>query len=330
MSSGPSVAVVGGTGFVGRNISDAFVTDFRTSFSRVRILTRDATTPKAQGLAYEGAELFQVNEDDVHNSLDEAFADIDVIVNTLPSTVSDRVNYAVLQAVARSRAKVYFLSEFEADHRHLNFPGIENIEWLRRQALAREVRRSFRGKVIALYTSLFFELAMAHPVPRVSFTSLRDIGRAVARLAILSTNTDSACVPDDVRIAGGTVTFEDVRDIVARVRGLPPARIRTEDLRERRRMLRMPGVPFPEFGGDGGGKLDLEAANDNELVNPGGTMWKWRSVEDYVRGSRNGCPPPPPELVSQASASYLTNRRLAMTIKPADNARIAPEARTGT
>ena len=135
MSFGPSVAVVGGTGFVGeysmrstqghlhphlidaclgRNISDAFVTDFRASFSRVRILTRDATTPKAQGLAYEGAELFQVNEDDVHGSLDQAFAGIDVIVNTLPITVPEDVSRAVLQAVARSGAKVYFLSEFHA------------------------------------------------------------------------------------------------------------------------------------------------------------------------------------------------------------------------
>ncbi|PIL27905.1 hypothetical protein GSI_09940 [Ganoderma sinense ZZ0214-1] len=235
MSSGPSVAVIGGTGFVGLNISDAFLTDFRTSFSRVRILTRDAGTPKAQGLAYKGAELFQVDEDDVHSSLDAAFADIDVIVNTLPTTVSDRLNHGVLRAVARSGAKVYFLSEFMAyahplgalvlaaavmlrhgltasgvlttstlsarsDHRHLSSPGFgfEPAEWQRRRALAREVRRSFRGKVIALYTSLFFELAMAHPVlgfdianneftaygspaQRVSFTSLRDIGRAVAR-----------------------------------------------------------------------------------------------------------------------------------------------------
>ncbi len=99
---------------LGLNISDAFVTDFRTSFSRVRILTRDATTPKAQGLAYNGAELFQVDEGDVHRSLDEAFTGIDVIVNTLPATVAHRVNRAILQAVARSRAKVYFLSEFEA------------------------------------------------------------------------------------------------------------------------------------------------------------------------------------------------------------------------
>lgn len=98
----------------GLNISDAFLTDFRASFSHVRILTRDATTPKAQGLAYKGAELFQVNDDDMHRSLEEAFSDIDVIVNTLPNTVSEEVNRAILQAVARSSAKVYFLSEFEA------------------------------------------------------------------------------------------------------------------------------------------------------------------------------------------------------------------------
>ncbi|PIL27917.1 hypothetical protein GSI_09952 [Ganoderma sinense ZZ0214-1] len=321
MSSGPSVAVIGGTGFVGLNISDAFLTDFRTSFSRVRILTRDAGTPKAQGLAYKGAELFQVDEDDVHSSLDAAFADIDVIVNTLPTTVSDRLNHDVLRAVARSGAKVYFLSEFMADHRHLSSPGFgfEPAEWQRRRALAREARRSFRGKVIALYTSLFFELAMAHPVlgfdianneftaygspaQRVSFTSLRDIGRAVARLAILSaappahapaparadgsTGEAAAAVPDDVRIAGATVTFEDVRDIVARVRGVAPARIRTADLRAKRAMLGIPGVPLHEYirVAMAEGKLDLGEANDNELVNPGGSLWTWRSVEDFVRG----------------------------------------------
>ncbi|KAM5535341.1 hypothetical protein V8D89_011026, partial [Ganoderma adspersum] len=292
----------------GLNISDAFVADFRTSFARVRILTRDTTTPKAQGLAYKGAELFQVDDDDVPSSLDEAFADVDVIVNTLPNTISGDVNHAILQAVARSSAKVYFLSEFEADHRLLVFPGFEPSEWQRRKALAREARRLFRGKVIALYTSLFFELAMAHPVlgfdlanneftaygspaQRVTFTSLRDIGRAVARLAILATNSDigeAASVPDDVRIAGGTVTFEDVRDIVAQVRGVAPVRIRTEDLREKREMLRVRtlGVPFHEYirVAMGEGKMDFGETNDNELVNPGGSLWTWKSVEDYVRG----------------------------------------------
>ena len=88
--------------------------------------------------------------------------------------------------------------------------------------------------------------AYGSPAQRVTFTSLRDIGRAVARLAILAA-ADAGSVPDDVRIAGGTVTFEDVRDIVAKVRGVAPVRIRTEDLRAKREMLRTAGVPFHEY-----------------------------------------------------------------------------------
>lgn len=33
----------------------------------------------------------------------------------------------------------------------------------------------------------------------------------------------------------------------------------------------------------GEGKADFGEKNDNELVNPGGKFWKWRSVEDVVR-----------------------------------------------
>lgn len=197
-----------------------------------------------------------------------------------------------INATAQRLTLYYYVASASVlrDHRHLEFRGFEPIEWQRRKALAREARRSFAGKVIALYTNLFFELAMAHPVrksvslgvsewgakrrtdranstvgfdianneftaygspsQRVTFTSLRDIGRAVARLAILATDSDQSVarsVPDDVRIAGGTVTFEDVRDIAAQVRGVAPARIRTEDLRTKRQMLRMPGVPFHEY-----------------------------------------------------------------------------------
>jgi len=31
------------------------------------------------------------------------------------------------------------------------------------------------------------------------------------------------------------------------------------------------------------GKLDFSAENHNELVNPGQNVWKWETVEDYVR-----------------------------------------------
>ena len=57
----------------------------------------------------------------------------------------------------------YVYDTNSSDHRVLDFPGFEPAEWERQQALARDARRSFAGKVIALYTSLFFELAMGHP-----------------------------------------------------------------------------------------------------------------------------------------------------------------------
>jgi hypothetical protein len=31
-----------------------------------------------------------------------------------------------------------------------------------------------------------------------------------------------------------------------------------------------------------GGNLDFSEANDNELVNPGQSKWKWKTIETYA------------------------------------------------
>ena len=85
------------------------MTDFRPSFSRVRILTRDPASAKSQELASKGAELVKLSDNKV---FDEAFAGTDVIVNALPGSAPEATQHAILQAAARSGAKVYFLGEF--------------------------------------------------------------------------------------------------------------------------------------------------------------------------------------------------------------------------
>ncbi len=35
----------------------------------------------------------------------------------------------------------------------------------------------------------------------------------------------------------------------------------------------------------GEGKLDFSSDNDNELVNPKNSLWKWKTVEDHIRSS---------------------------------------------
>ena len=70
-------------------------------------------------------------------------------------------------------------------------------------------------------------------------TSKTDIGRAVASLSLLVLDPEtSASVPDDVRIAGSIVSFEDVRDVFARVKGVPKGEIKSVDLESVKGRLR--------------------------------------------------------------------------------------------
>ncbi|KAI0333181.1 NAD-P-binding protein [Cubamyces sp. BRFM 1775] len=298
-----SVAVVGGTGGLGVHISHAFLTDFRSSFHTVRILTRDTSSATAQELSAKGAKLHKLDESDLPRTLDEAFEGIDVIVNVLAGQGPDEVKQAVLDAAARSDVKVYFLNEFGSDHKINDFPGYEHPGWLGKQKAATETRKVLSGrKVIALYPSLFLEFATTvmgidlekntylcygSPNQKLSVTARVDIGRAVARLAILALAPDTASkVPDEVRIAGATTTYEEIRDTVARAKGVPKAEITVKDLKQLKDSIRRdPGKNFFDYLNVvvGEGKADFSSGNANDLVNPGETYWKWKTVEDHVR-----------------------------------------------
>ena len=128
--SGYTVAIVGATGTLGEcngprcalqltfnvgsgvPVTTEFLTTFRSTFPTVRVLVRDTTSEKAKDLAAKGAELHKLDEANLGESFDKAFAGVDAIVNTQPHTVSDAVKQGLIDAVARSSAKVYFLSEF--------------------------------------------------------------------------------------------------------------------------------------------------------------------------------------------------------------------------
>ncbi|KAI0355070.1 NAD-P-binding protein [Trametes cingulata] len=303
-SSSHSVAIVGGTGGLGRHISLAFLTEFKANFHTVRVLTRDPSSAAAQELSGQGAQLHKLDESNLPRALDEAFAGVDVIVNALTSGVPDILKEDVIDAAARSSAKVYFLSEFGCDHRINDFPGYDHPEWIHKRKVAAETRAKLHGKkVIAVYTSGFMNFAISPflgidvknnvytcygpPSQRYTTTDTKDIGRSVARLAILALDPATAHkVPDELRIAGSTVSFEEVRDIVARVKGVPKGEIKSEDLAQLKERIRQdPGKNFLDYLRVvlGEGKGDFSSDNANDLVNPGEAFWKWKSVEEYIR-----------------------------------------------
>lgn len=84
------------------------LTEFRESFPTVRVFTRDPSSSKAQAFAKKGADVVALDIE----SLENALAGIDIVVNVLPTSLSEEVRGKVNETVIKSGAKVYFLSEF--------------------------------------------------------------------------------------------------------------------------------------------------------------------------------------------------------------------------
>ncbi|KAI0644782.1 NAD-P-binding protein [Trametes meyenii] len=284
----------------GQHASRAFLTEFQAKFGAVRV---------AQELAKKGAIFYKLDEPNIAQALDEAFRGTDVIVNTLPTHVaSESTQNAIIEAAARSSAKVYFLSEYGFDYYTNDLPrGYDHPLWLHKKEVAAEARKRLEGrKVIALFTSVFTEIVpdILHPLlgidaeknvydvygppdQKFSLTSSRDIGRAIASLSVLVLDPSTAPnVPDTLRIAGYTASFEDIRDAVARIRGVPKGEIKSKDLAMLKESLRRDsGKDFADYIRVlvGEGKGDFSAENGNELVNPAQSFWRWKTVDDYVR-----------------------------------------------
>ena len=82
------------------------------------------------------------------------------------------------------------------------------------------------------------------PKQRVSFTAKEDIAKAVARFAVLGLDPATAeQVPEEIRIAASTVDFEEIRDLVAQIKGVKKGPMVSKDLVAEKAALKAnPGV----------------------------------------------------------------------------------------
>ncbi|KAH9921169.1 uncharacterized protein B0H18DRAFT_1022280 [Fomitopsis serialis] len=216
------------------------------------------------------------------------------------------VGKAPNEAAIKSGAKVYFPTEYGSDHRINDFPGWDDPDWLFKGQHARKYRQlgAARQSCFAILIGpwLGFDTAnltytsVGSPDAKTATTAKADIGRALAELTLLSLNPETAAsVPDDVHIAGSNVSYRQVRDVVQKIRdelGVEPKgeiKVQGTDLAAFREKLRKEQLEKPKSGPIdhikiliGEGKMDF-SQNDDELVNPGESIWKWKTVEDIVR-----------------------------------------------
>ncbi|KAI0690293.1 hypothetical protein C8T65DRAFT_745886 [Cerioporus squamosus] len=293
-----TVVILGGTGDLGLRISRIFLTEYRKQFPVVRVTTRDLNSPKAQELAKLGAELHKASE-----SFDDLLSGVDIVVNAFNTEVLEEVGKQLTAAVARANPKVYFLSEYGVDYRFNEFDGYEHPEWPRKRVITADTKAALKGtqtKLVQLVVGMFLgwlftpglgidiENNVYTPLGsasnRIATTAEEDIARSIAQLAILSLDPATAStVPTNLRIAGQNVNYEEIRDAVSRVKGVPKGEIKSKSLEEFVNNLK--AEPDRERPRLHLGKMDFSRENANELVNPGESLWKWKTVEDQLRGS---------------------------------------------
>jgi hypothetical protein len=135
----------------------------------------------------------------------------------------------------------------------------------------------------------------------LAITSKTDIGRAIVELIAMLFETPDR-VPSRVRIAGTIRTPKEIVDIFNRaskgktnIKMIPLSDEESKVFMNKDNMKPPPGLPagfdlnliydvatrvFRMAGA--GGNLDFSQANDNELVNPGQSKWKWKTIETYA------------------------------------------------
>ncbi|OSD02068.1 NAD(P)-binding protein [Trametes coccinea BRFM310] len=305
----PVVAILGGTGLLGEPLSVVFLTEYKSRFGEVRVVTRNPASETAQGLRSKGAVLYKLDEANPREALEASFVGVDAIVNLLSAGfIAAEITDAAMEAAAQSTAKVYFPSEWGGDRSTVDFDGYGLEVWALKEEIIRRTRNLMKAKkVIAVYTGAFLEIVFRpgrfnwFKVPsdvyectgpasqRITLTSMTDIGRATARLSLLSLDPATASqVPDEVRLAGSTVSIEDIRDLIAKYTG-KKAEIKCHDLTAAKELLKAGGPGkaqdlFQYLGVVAGeGKFDYSRENENEVVNPGGSLWRWKTAEEEVR-----------------------------------------------
>jgi len=115
----------------------------------------------------------------------------------------------------------------------------------------------------------------------ISFTSKFDIAKAVASLVA---NVSIDRIPDKILLSGDAVSIRDIARIMQTAGAGREIDVTSVDLEEfKERVLREGGNPAPYLRFlMGEGKIDYSKGNQNELVNPGEGIWKWKSMKEYA------------------------------------------------
>ncbi|KAG8946363.1 hypothetical protein FRC04_011909 [Tulasnella sp. 424] len=296
-----SIAIAGATGDLGRRVARRFLSSqyYPSQVAEVKFFTRNASSAASQELIGLGVKAID------SGISAENFKGVDVFVSVLGEATSLGDRNAYVKAAAEAGVKVYIPTEFGIDHRKMPF---EHPIWelkLAHDTYARSVSDG-KLKVVSIFVGLFLDdtfpvgpalgldtlggvyTSVLSPDTRVSFLSRDDIASSVARISVLAT-ANPASVPDYARINGSSISYRDLARLVGQVRG-EEIKLETMGEEEAKAAIKSGNFWVALRYTMGYGLTDFSTDNANEVINPGESQWKWKTVQEYVEETKGVAP----------------------------------------
>ena len=207
----------------------------------------------------------------------------------------------LLRALPHSSVRLYFPSEFGVNHYIHDFPHEEWDAKKKHFKLAEELLGHGDVRICRVFAGLFLEdsigpwfgfftkqnryEAVGSPNQATSYTSMRDVGRALAVLATLP----SSKIPDMVHLSGDTKSVSEIAAIMEAADPLrEPIEVTTVALESYKAEVIADPRPTPErylrfLMGEGRIDHTKDAmGNDNALIENADGLEGWRSMKDLA------------------------------------------------
>ncbi|KAF5656804.1 isoflavone reductase family [Fusarium heterosporum] len=292
----PTVAIAGATGNLGAKVTGGFLQPpFRERFHDVIVLAR-SQSPKTEELVKRGASLRLYAED----NLKEALYGVDVLINTVGPS-GHHFKEALLRSIPGSSVKLYFPSEFGVDHYVHDFP---HEEWDAKKAhfrLASELISNI--SICRVYAGLFLEdsigpwfgfdtkrgryEAVGHPGQKTSYTSMYDVGKALAILACQPVSL----IPPEVHLSGDSKSMNEIAELME-ANGAGRIDVSSVPLESYKASVLAKPSPTPErylrfLMGEGKVYHSIGGmGNQNDIVQVNGGLSTWMSVSQLAKETR--------------------------------------------
>ncbi|EXA45740.1 hypothetical protein FOQG_09304 [Fusarium oxysporum f. sp. raphani 54005] len=293
MSVLPTVAIAGATGNLGAKVTEGFLQQpFRDRFHDIIVLAR-SRSPKAENLVKHGASLRLYAEE----NLQEALAGVDVLINTVGPS-GHHFKEALLRSIPGSGVKLYFPSEFGVDHYVHDFP---HEEWDAKKAhfqLASELIPDI--SICRVYAGLFLEdsigpwfgfdtkrgkyEAVGDPAQKTSYTSMYDVGKALAILA----SQPVGAIPPEVHLSGDNKSMTEIAEIME-ANGAGRIQVTSVPLGSYKASVLAKPSPTPErylrfLMGEGKIQHSSDGiGNQNDIVQVTGGLSTWMSMSQLAK-----------------------------------------------